>query len=187
MNGESERVPRIIVGVSRSQASWWALAWAVGEVRRRGGRLVLVHVFRPSAEPSTADYRAGFPALPQDPYRERVEYGYALIRQAIHHAVGWLPCDIEIEQQVLAGRPPAELAGLAHGDDLIVIGARHRGPLRRLAPGSVGRACARRANCPVVAVPEPSAAALVSAAAAEPARKHRHRWGLRSARTASKA
>jgi len=36
MGGETGRVPHVIVGISRSPASWWALAWAVGEARRRG-------------------------------------------------------------------------------------------------------------------------------------------------------
>jgi len=44
---ETTRVPCLIVGVSRSRASWWALAWAVGEARRRGARLLVIHVFRP--------------------------------------------------------------------------------------------------------------------------------------------
>ena len=47
MNDRADRVPRLIVGISRSRASWWALAWAVGEARRRGARLLLVNVFRP--------------------------------------------------------------------------------------------------------------------------------------------
>ncbi len=74
--------------------------------------------------------------------------------------------DLVTEQQVISGRAAAELARIARGDDVIVLGARHRGPLGRLATGSVARACARRADCPVVAVPEPSATALASAAAA---------------------
>lgn len=176
MYGGTGPDPRLIVGISRSAASWWALAWAVGEARRRGARLLLVHVFRPAAAPYAEDYRSGVPGQPRDPYGEQMEHGYALIHEAIAQAVGWLPGDIAIEQQVLCGRPARELARLAQGDDVIVLGARHRGLLRRLAPGSVGRACARRADCPVVAVPEPSATALASAAAAGPVRGHWRRW-----------
>jgi nucleotide-binding universal stress UspA family protein len=55
MNGGTGRVPRLIVGISRSRASWWALDWAVGEARRRGARLLLVHVFRPPVFPSPDD------------------------------------------------------------------------------------------------------------------------------------
>jgi len=176
MDGETSRVPRVIVGISRSPASWWALAWAVGEARRRGARLLLVHVFRPSAAPAVSDYRYGVLSVPRDPYGDCIEYGCALIHEAIAQAVGWMPGDVAIEQQVLPGRPAVELARLAQGDDVIVLGSRRRGLLRRLAPGSVGRACARRADCPVVAVPEPSATALATGAAAGPVRAHWRRW-----------
>ena len=188
MNGEFGRVPRVIVGISRSRASWWALAWAVGEARRRGARLLLVHIFRPPFVPAAADFSFGVLTVPQDPYGDRLEHGYALIRRAITQAVGWMPDDVAIEQQVLPGRPAAELARLAQGDDVIVLGCRRRGLVRRLAPGSVGRACARRSDCPVVAVPEPSAAAaaLTAGAAAGPVRAHWRRWvPHRGAQTAS--
>ena len=144
MYGGTGPDPRLIVGISRSAASWWALAWAVGEARRRGARLLLVHVFRPAAAPYAEDYRSGVPGQPRDPYGEQMEHGYALIHEAIAQAVGWLPGDIAIEQQVLCGRPARELARLAQGDDVIVLGARHRGLLRRLA--GLGGACLRAAR-----------------------------------------
>ncbi len=186
MNGGTGRVPRLIVGISRSRASWWALAWAVGEARRRGARLLLVHVFRPPAAPATAAYGQAGPGTSRDPYADRVAHGNALIRAAIAEAVGSMPGDVAIEQQVISGRPAAELASLAWGGDLLVLGSRRRGRLRRLAPGSVARACARRADCPVVVVPEPSATALAGSLTAGAARGHRFRWvPRRGARAAS--
>jgi Universal stress protein family len=59
---------------------------------------------------------------------------------------------------------------------VIVLGSRHRGWLRRLAPGSVARACARRADCPVVIVPEPSPITIPAAWSTDPVRGHRFRW-----------
>ena len=144
------------------RASGWALAWAVGEARCRGARLLLVHVFRPPAAPVVADYRYGVLRVPRDPYGDRMEHGYALIHRAIAQAVGWMPGDVTIERQVVSGRPAVELTRLARGDNVVVLGCRRRGLLRRLAPGSVGRSCARRADCPVVAVPEPSATAFAA-------------------------
>jgi len=82
-------------------------------------------------------------------------HGRALIRTAIAEAVGSMPGDVSTERQVISGRPAAELARLAYGGDLLVLGSRHRGWLRRLAPGSVARSVARRTRCPVVVVPEP--------------------------------
>ena len=79
-----------------------------------------------------------------------------------------------------------ELAGIARGGDLLVLGSRRRGWLRRLAPGSVARACARRADCPVVTVPEPSPSVLQASLPAASARVSRFRWvPRRGARTAS--
>ena len=160
METETARVPCLIVGVSRSRASWWALAWAVGEARRRGARLLVVHVFRPPAGGYMVQTGPGvFVSFP-DPTQGRAAHGHALIRTAVAEAVGSMPGDVSTERQVISGRPAAELARLAYGGDLLVLGSRHRGWLRRLAPGSVARSVARRTRCPVVIVPEPPPRAL---------------------------
>jgi nucleotide-binding universal stress UspA family protein len=160
MNDGTGRVPCLIVGISRSPASWWALAWAVGEARRRGARLLLVHVFRPPVVAPVAGVGLSMPPTSRDVYADGVAYSNALIRTAIDQAVGWMPRDVAIEQQAFSGRPAVELASLARGGDLLVLGSRRRRWLRRLAPGSVARACVRRADCPVVIVPEPSSKVL---------------------------
>jgi nucleotide-binding universal stress UspA family protein len=185
MNAGVGGVPRLVVGISRSRASWWALAWAVGEARRREANLLLVNVFRLPAGPSLTD-TPGFVGRPRDPYAERVADGNALIRTAIDQAVGQMPGDVQVEWHVASGRAAAELAGLALGGDLLVFGCRHRGWLRRFAPGSVARACARRAACPVVVVPEPSPRDLPALLPTDSARSHKFRWmPHRGAQTAS--
>jgi len=176
VNGQTGRVPRVVVGISRSRASWWALAWAVGEARRRGARLLLVHVFRPPVALGVADYGRGAFGIPRDLYADRMAHGNALIATAIDQAVGRMPGDAAMERQVISGRPAVELASLPWGGDLLVLGSRHRGWLRRLAPGSVARACARRACCPVVIVPEPSPRTLPASLPADLVRGHRFRW-----------
>lgn len=175
MSGATRRVPRLIVGISRSRASWWALSWAVGEARRRGARLLLAHVFRPRFLLSSEidPYSA---SVLQDPNADRAADGNALIWAAIDQAVGQMPRDVAFEEVILPGRPAVELARLAHGGDVLVLGSRHRGWLRRLAPGSVARACARRADCPVVTVPEPSPSALAAVLPADSVRGHWRRW-----------
>ena len=186
MNDGTGRVPRLVVGISRSPASWWALAWAVGEARRRGARLLLIHVFRPPVAAPAAVAVPGMPPTSRDLYADRVAYGNALIRRAIDQAVGWMPGDVATEQQAFSGRPAVELASIARGGDLLVLGSRCRGRLRRLAPGSVARACARRADCPVVTVPEPSPSVLQTSLPVGSARVSRFRWvPRRGARTAS--
>jgi nucleotide-binding universal stress UspA family protein len=103
-------------------------------------------------------------------------HGSAPIGTAIDQAVGRMPGDVAMEQQVIFGRPAVGLASLAQGGDLLVLGSRHRGWLRRLAPGSVARAGARRARCPVMIVPEPSPGALSASLSADLDRGHRFRW-----------
>ena len=186
MNDGTGRVPRLVVGISRSPASWWALAWAVGEARRRGARLLLIHVFRPPVAAPAAVAVPGMPPTSRDLYADRVAYGNALIRRAIDQAVGWMPGDVATEQQAFSGRPAVELASIARGGDLLVLGSRRQGWLRRLAPGSVARACARRADCPVVTVPEPSPSVLQTSLPVGSARVSRFRWvPRRGARMAS--
>ena len=109
MNGGPGRGTRLIVGVSRSPASWRALDWAVGEARRRGACLLLVHVFRPPVAPAASDFGSTGPGLPRDPYAERVVHGNAQIRTAIAEAVGTMPGDVATEQQVIPGGPPRNL------------------------------------------------------------------------------
>ena len=174
MPSRANHVPRLVVGVSRSPASWWALAWAIGEARRRGARLLLVHVFRPRGNSLVTDV---FPTpVPGDPNAGRLANGHALIKTAISQAAGRLPRDITVEWSVLPGRPAVQLARLARGGDVLVLGSRHRGWLRRHAPGSVSRACARRANCPVVVVPEPSPGAIAATLPADAVPGRRHWW-----------
>jgi nucleotide-binding universal stress UspA family protein len=186
VNGGTSQVPRLVVGIGRSRASWWALAWAVGEARRRGARLLLVHVFRPPLAPVPAPYGQEGPGIHRDPYADRAAYGHALIRTAIDQAVGRMPGGIAVEQQVSCGRAAVELASFAWGADLLVLGSRRRGRLRRLAPGSLARACARRADCPVLIVPEPSPRALPASLLGGEGRDHRFRWvPRRKARTAA--
>jgi nucleotide-binding universal stress UspA family protein len=176
---EGRQVPTLVVGISRSRASWWALAWAIGEARRRGGCLLLVHVFRrPLTVPAAPVADLGQERLgsPGYLYAARVSDGNALIWTAINQAVGRMPGDVAWEEQVIPGRPAVVLARLARDGDLLVFGSRHRGWLRRLMPGSVARCCARRASCPVMIVPEPSPQALLATLPVDFARGHWFRW-----------
>ena len=112
MNDGTDRVPRLVVGISSSPASWRALAWAVGEARRRGARLLLIHVFRPPVAAGAAVACPGMPPASRDLYAGRVADGNALIRTAVDQAAGRMPGDVGIEQQAFSGRPAVELASL---------------------------------------------------------------------------
>ncbi len=176
MDDTTSRVPRLVVGISRSRASWWALAWAAGEARRRRMPLRLVHVYRPPfAPPVEVSPRYPAPGTLVDPDADCVAAGKRLIHMAVAEAVGRMPRDVIVTEAVVPGRAATKLTSLAHSGDVLVLGSRHRGRLRRLAPGSVARACCRRADCLVVIVPEPSPRTLAEALPAD-IRGHRRRW-----------
>jgi hypothetical protein len=67
------------------------------------------------------------PPTSGDLYADRVAYGNTLIQTAIDQAVGRMLGDVAMEQQAFSGRPAVELASLARGGDLLVLGSRRRG------------------------------------------------------------
>jgi nucleotide-binding universal stress UspA family protein len=68
-------------------------------------------------------------------------------------AVASLPGDVTVTSEVRKGLPAEEIVRSSHGVDLLVLGSRRRGPLRRMVLGSVGDAVVRAAACPVLVVP----------------------------------
>lgn len=62
------------------------------------------------------------------------------------------PAGVPLER--LEGRPAEALAARSSGLDLLVLGSRGHGPLRRLLLGSTSERVARDAACPVLVVPE---------------------------------
>jgi nucleotide-binding universal stress UspA family protein len=63
-----------------------------------------------------------------------------------------------VEGRVALGTPASEL--LAFGDelDLLVVGSRGHGPLRRLILGSTSLELTREARCPLLIMPRPATA-----------------------------
>ena len=119
---------RIGVGWDGSPEACEALEWAVQLAERTAGRVVLLHVGdRQPAE--RADGRAisdvAREARERVPAHARLLWGDAGI--ALVHASGTL--------------------------DLLVVGSRGRGPLRRALLGSVSDRVLREARCPVVVLP----------------------------------
>jgi nucleotide-binding universal stress UspA family protein len=64
-------------------------------------------------------------------------------------------CGIEATPEVVSGRPADALLALSGEVDLIVIGSRRWGPVKRVLLGSTGEALMHDAACAVVAVPRP--------------------------------
>jgi nucleotide-binding universal stress UspA family protein len=62
--------------------------------------------------------------------------------------------------EIVPGRPAEELARCSADLDLLIVGSRSYGPVRRLLLASTSARLAREASCPVFIVPRPAAAAV---------------------------
>ncbi len=61
--------------------------------------------------------------------------------------------DADVQRRIVEGPPATMLVAEANDLDLLVVGSRARGPLRRVILGTVGGAVLRDAACPVLAIP----------------------------------
>jgi nucleotide-binding universal stress UspA family protein len=83
----------------------------------------------------------------------------------VHAARDWARCRLQraarglphTQARLVDGRPAATLARVSADLDLLVMGSRGRGTLRRALLGSVSSEVIERARCPVVVVPRGSA------------------------------
>ncbi len=96
-------------------------------------------------------------ATPTDPSRppEGVAWQEAgELREALTRAVAELPPEARAEAVFLRGFPATQLVEAAEkGVDLLVLGSRPGGPLRRALHGSVSSGVIEAAGCPVLIVP----------------------------------
>jgi nucleotide-binding universal stress UspA family protein len=58
-----------------------------------------------------------------------------------------------IEVHVASGHPGEELAAFSHELDLLTVGSRGYGPLRRMMLGSTSQQLSRTARCPLLVLP----------------------------------
>jgi nucleotide-binding universal stress UspA family protein len=86
-------------------------------------------------------------------WTELVEAGRRAARKELDAALAALDGRVEASGAVLDGPPAEQLAGAAAGADLLVLGSRGHGPLRRVLLGSVSAELVRGAPCPVLVMP----------------------------------
>ena len=88
-------------------------------------------------------------------------------RDLMQRVVDNAPPGIRPEWLLLHGVPAAEIAGRAYGVvDLLFVGSRGFGPLRRALLGNVSGALVRAAGCPVLVTPRTAIASLRAATTA---------------------
>jgi nucleotide-binding universal stress UspA family protein len=105
--------------------------------------------------------RAGQPVAHRSSRSVRESAGNALER-----AIAAAGSEVEVEPRLLEGTPADRLAAESHDLDLLILGSRGHGPLRRIVLGSVTGAVVRDAGCPVLALPRGTAEEIDASVAA---------------------
>lgn len=133
-------------GFDGSPESRAALEWAADLVRRRGGQLTALAVHSPVAFGGlTTGAATGF--------RTANEALCAELGAQLSEAVSALGADTAADGRLLEGDAAGKLIEASAELDLLVLGSREYGPIRRVLLGSVSRALVRSARCPLVVLP----------------------------------
>ncbi|BFG19416.1 hypothetical protein CerSpe_056900 [Prunus speciosa] len=159
----------VIVAVDGSEESMNALSWALDNLKLRSpapdstnsaGHFVVLHVQSP---PSIA---AGLspPAIPfggpsdleVPAFNAAIEAHQRRITEAIMEYALRICSEkkVNVKTQVVVGDPKEKIGEAAENlhADLLVMGSRAFGPLKRMFLGSVSNYCANHVQCPVIIV-----------------------------------
>ena len=163
---ESRRIEAIVVAFDGSAEARFALRIAHGLAACTGARVRALMVIVPSSPGVAVGEVVPFSSVDAvvplgDVERlETMQLADGLERQeraaraALEAAVEALVEGAKIEQQVLVGPDPAStILDAARGADLLVLGSRAYGPVRRALVGSVSVRVVRHAPCPVLVMP----------------------------------
>ena len=144
---------RIGVGIDATPESAVALGMACDLARRTGARLRLVAV----ADDGVSPWWGHAPTpLDEQTLQEIVEQRVTAARALLDERLGL--CEgIEGRGDVVVGDPAGELILASEDLDLLVLGSRRWGPVKRLALGSTSEQVIRHTACPVL-VPRRDAA-----------------------------
>jgi nucleotide-binding universal stress UspA family protein len=144
---------RIGVGIDDTPESQYALEMAI-ELAERAGATLWLHAVVDDTLPGWISMTAM--TLPGDAYRDilehRLEHANALLAARLEACRG-VPAD----GTVVVGSPAGELVLAGEELDLLVLGSRRWGQVRRLALGSTSEKVIRHATCPVLVPPRHTA------------------------------
>ena len=137
---------RVGVAFDGSPEAWSALETGIGFADRLDTSLTVLTV----AEPPRYGYSASLSALAADEY-ETHQHGER--RQILDRALTRVPDGIPVDGRLLRGDPGQCLSDAAKGLDLLIMGSRGYGPLRRTLLGSVAARVMHTAECPLLVLP----------------------------------
>lgn len=141
-SAEPLRLARVAVAYDGGPESKPTLQQAARLARELDARLQVVRIVSAVAAIGGAWAGAAYPAL-----RENV---IKIASDELHETVASLPGDPEVTVDVFDGVAAQELLLVSRDCDLLVLGSRGYGPLRRLLLGSVSSKVVRAAACPVL-------------------------------------
>jgi nucleotide-binding universal stress UspA family protein len=141
-----ERLQRIVVAFDGSSESWAALETAIGLAERCHGTVTAITV----ADHPKYGYAAAWSILAEGEFRDAER---ADKERLLGLAVGRIPKAIERESRVVTGEPARILHEVSAEHDLMVVGSRGWGPLKRTLLGSTTRKLIRSCACPVLVLP----------------------------------
>jgi nucleotide-binding universal stress UspA family protein len=151
--GSGRAVARVVVGIDHPRDSTPILGFAFRAARRRGLGVTVLHVWSPRGH-------SEFDAFGDEPPGSE----FAKRRQLDATMPGWSAAfpDVDVEQRLVRGPVGPALVAESDSAALLVVGSRGSRPWR-LTFGSISKAVARSARCPVVVVRrQPDADAEVS-------------------------
>jgi nucleotide-binding universal stress UspA family protein len=142
-------IRRIGVGIDSTPEARLALATAC-ELARRTGASLWLHVVVDETVPGWASYTPM--SASSDVYQDIMDAREADARDLLAERLA--ECEgVAADGAVVVGSPTGELVLASEGLDLLVLGSRRWGPVRRLALGSTSERVIRHAACPVLVLP----------------------------------
>lgn len=137
---------RIAVAVNDSDESDAALANAVALAEKLSCSLAVFTV----AEPVQYGYAVPFSVVDT---RVLTQATRQQAERTLDRALERVPADLPVEHRLLTGDPADLIANAAADFDLLIVGSRGYGPVRRALLGGVSAKLARAAECPLLVLP----------------------------------
>ncbi|XP_019156589.1 PREDICTED: universal stress protein PHOS34 [Ipomoea nil] len=169
----AQKLRCVIVAVDSSEESMNALKWALANLKlqsssssaaaEENGCLVILHVQSPPSigagiKPGAIPF-GGPSDLEVPAFSAAIEAHQNRISQAIiDHALKICSDkNVDVKTEVVVGDPKEKICEAVEkfNADLLVMGNRGFGPIKRMFLGSVSNYCSNRAQCPVMIVKDP--------------------------------
>jgi nucleotide-binding universal stress UspA family protein len=135
---------RVLVAVDGSEAAVRAARMGADLAGKFGAKVMLVYVVPRLLLPPDV-----YGLTVEEVEREQSSHGQDVLRSAVEALSG---TGVDLESRVLSGPPAETLAEAAAGADLVVVGSRGQGAVKRMLLGSVSDRLVHICPCPILVV-----------------------------------